>query len=69
MLHMFQSVLMRIFRWFAFAMHQFTKNKSIKLEEVKKDLFASLGSIVSHDPELRKNNAIKILEVGVGTGK
>lgn len=55
-------------RWFAFFLHQVTKKPSAKLEEVKKDIFASLGSIVSHDPELRKNKAIKILEIGVGTG-
>lgn len=55
-------------RWFAFLMHQLTKEKDAKVEEVKKDLFTSLGSIVSHDPELRKDNAIKILEIGVGTG-
>lgn len=55
-------------RWFAFLMYQLTKEKDAKVEEVKKDLFASLGSITSHDPELRKENAIKILEIGVGTG-
>ncbi|KAG7175849.1 Methyltransferase-like protein 7A-like 1 [Homarus americanus] len=49
-------------------MSRLTKEKDAKLEEVKKDLFASLGAIVSHDPQLRKNKAIKILEVGVGTG-
>merc|ERR1712002_112740 len=35
---------------------------------MKKDLFASLGSVVSHDPELQKVGAIKILEIGVGNG-
>lgn len=55
-------------RWFAFLMYQFTKEKDAKIEEVKKDLFSSLASVVSHDPELRKDKRIKILEIGVGTG-
>lgn len=36
--------------------------------EVKKDVFGTLDSLVSHDPELRKQNAIRILEIGVGSG-
>lgn len=55
-------------RWFAYFMHLFTKERDAKVEEIKKDLFSSLSSITSHDPELRKKNAIRILEIGVGTG-
>ncbi|XP_069156276.1 thiol S-methyltransferase TMT1A-like isoform X2 [Procambarus clarkii] len=55
-------------RWFAYVMHMCTKDVFVQLEEVKKDHFASLSFVVSHDPELRKQNAIKILEIGVGTG-
>ncbi|XP_042871284.1 methyltransferase-like protein 7A [Penaeus japonicus] len=55
-------------RWFAYVMHFCTKDEFPKLEEVKKDHFASMKNHVSHDPELRKKNAIKILEIGVGTG-
>lgn len=40
-----------------------------KSEELKKDFFSSLTSVTSHDPKLRKENKIKILEIGVGTGK
>lgn len=55
-------------RYFAWFMNFMTKNKSKKIEEMKKDHFSSLSSIVSQDPTLRKENAIKILEIGVGTG-
>lgn len=55
-------------RWFAYVMHFCTKDEFPKLEEVKKDHFASLKDHVSHDPELRKKKVIKILEIGVGTG-
>lgn len=50
-------------------MNQISKDSDPKIEELKKDLFSSLGSITSHDPQLRKANGIKILEIGVGTGK
>lgn len=50
-------------------MHFLAKEKDAKIEEVKKELFASMGSVISHEPELRKNKAIKILEIGVGTGE
>lgn len=55
-------------RWFAYFMYYINKQKNEKLIEVKKDFFSNLGSITSHDPELRKRNALKILEIGVGTG-
>lgn len=50
-------------------MHMFTKEKDAKIEEMKKDLFASMKDVVSQDPELRKQNSIRILEIGVGTGQ
>ena len=46
-----------------------TKEKQAKSEEVKKDLFRSLSTLSSHDPQLRKESKIKILEIGVGTGE
>lgn len=55
-------------RWFSYVMHLCTKDEFVQLEEVKKDHFASLSTIVSHDPQLRKQKVIKILEIGVGTG-
>ncbi|KAG0706842.1 Methyltransferase-like protein 7A [Chionoecetes opilio] len=56
-------------RWFAFLMYFINKNtKNPKIEELKRDFFSSLGSVASHDPVLRKQNGIKILEIGVGTG-
>lgn len=50
-------------------MHLCTKDEFLPLEEVKRDHFASMSFIVSHDPELRKKKAIRILEIGVGTGE
>merc|ERR1719376_1766702 len=61
----FNDLRHRYFAWFMYVM---TKEKSKKIEEMKGDHFTSMSSIVSHDPELRKENAIKILEIGVGTG-
>ncbi|KAK4304457.1 hypothetical protein Pmani_023580 [Petrolisthes manimaculis] len=55
-------------RWFAYFMHLLNKDKNPKIEELKSELFSSLSSVTSHDPELRKNNSIRILEIGVGTG-
>lgn len=55
-------------RYFAWFMNMMTKTKSKKIEEMKSDHFKSLSSVVSQNPELRKENAIKILEIGVGTG-
>ncbi|CAL4067237.1 unnamed protein product [Meganyctiphanes norvegica] len=61
----FNDLRHRYFAWFMYIM---TKEKSKKIEEMKGDHFSSLSSIVSNNPELRKENAIKILEIGVGTG-
>ena len=47
----------------------FSKHSDPKCVELKKDFFSSLSSITSHDPKLRKDKKIKILEVGVGTGR
>ncbi|XP_069938060.1 thiol S-methyltransferase TMT1A [Cherax quadricarinatus] len=55
-------------RYFAAFMNYFSQGVDTKVLEMKKDVFATLGSEVSHDPQLRKENAIKILEIGVGTG-
>ncbi|KAG7160119.1 methyltransferase-like protein 7A isoform X2 [Homarus americanus] len=55
-------------RYFAAFMNYYTTQPNPDMDKLKKDLFSPLGSLVSHDPELRKNNAIKILEIGVGTG-
>ncbi|XP_042871280.1 methyltransferase-like protein 7A [Penaeus japonicus] len=45
-----------------------TTKPAVKLEEVKKQLFVGLGREVSHDPMLRERRAIRILEIGAGTG-
>ncbi|XP_042210891.1 uncharacterized protein LOC121858506 [Homarus americanus] len=55
-------------RWFVYFLHLFNSNGLGPFKEESKDHFASLSSIVSHDPELRKKKAIRILEIGVGTG-
>ncbi|XP_045116454.1 methyltransferase-like protein 7A isoform X2 [Portunus trituberculatus] len=55
-------------RWFSWVMHFCTKDVFPELEEVKKEHFASMSSIVSHDPALLDKKAIRILEIGVGTG-
>lgn len=55
-------------RWFAAFMQMMTNQKTIKSDELKSEIFASIDSVVSNDPALRKVNAIKILEIGVGTG-
>ncbi|XP_069181888.1 thiol S-methyltransferase TMT1B-like [Procambarus clarkii] len=55
-------------RYFASFMNYFTQHSHAKVEEMKKDVFSKLSTVVSHDPELRKHNAIKILEIAVGTG-
>lgn len=49
-------------------MHWFTKSMSHLSKELKGDLFKPLHSHASHDPELRKNKEIRVLEIGVGTG-
>ncbi|XP_064095563.1 thiol S-methyltransferase TMT1A-like [Macrobrachium nipponense] len=55
-------------RWFAAFLNRHYKKVDAKIEEMKKDVFATLGFVVSHDPELRKTGGLKILEIGVGTG-
>lgn len=55
-------------RWFAAFVNWFNKDVDVKMQELKKDIFAELGSSVSHFPDLRKSGGLKILEIGVGTG-
>ncbi|XP_068248932.1 thiol S-methyltransferase TMT1A-like isoform X1 [Palaemon carinicauda] len=55
-------------RWFAAFANWFNKDVDVKMQELKKDVFAGLSSCESHDPELRKSGGLKILEIGVGTG-
>ncbi|KAG0726208.1 Methyltransferase-like protein 7A [Chionoecetes opilio] len=55
-------------RYFAAFMSSFSDCKDAKTEEMKKDIFSTINTVTSHDPELRKQKAIKILEIGVGTG-
>ncbi|XP_068249230.1 thiol S-methyltransferase TMT1A-like [Palaemon carinicauda] len=56
----------RIFVWVS------NKSENIrdreKYEKFRMELVAPLKSLVSHDPELRKEKSIKILEIGVGCG-
>ncbi|XP_068248934.1 thiol S-methyltransferase TMT1A-like isoform X2 [Palaemon carinicauda] len=56
-------------RWFAAFANWFNKDVDVKMQELKKDVFAGLSSCESHDPELRKSGGLKILEIGVGTGE
>ncbi|KAK8752536.1 hypothetical protein OTU49_006034 [Cherax quadricarinatus] len=56
-------------RYFAALMNYLSQDEDAKMLEMKKEVFATLGSEVSHDPQLRKENAIKILEIGVGTAE
>ena len=44
------------------------KQKDDKYEEFKKLLFEPMASLESHDPKLKEQKALKILEVGVGSG-
>ncbi|XP_071521690.1 thiol S-methyltransferase TMT1A-like [Panulirus ornatus] len=55
-------------RWYSHLVKMCIEINFVKLEKWKEDLFAGLESIVSHDPNLRKKKAIKVLEIGVGTG-
>ncbi|XP_068249297.1 thiol S-methyltransferase TMT1A-like [Palaemon carinicauda] len=55
-------------RWFAAFMNCMSQEVDVKRELMKKELFSSMSSVKSHDPELRKSGAIKVLEIGVGTG-
>lgn len=55
-------------RWFAALLNYYSQGVDVKREKMKKDLFACMRSVKSCDPELRKVGAIKVLEIGVGTG-
>ncbi|XP_045594755.2 thiol S-methyltransferase TMT1B [Procambarus clarkii] len=55
-------------RYFAWLNSQAIKMKYGPYEDVKKELFVPITKIKSHDPELQKENAIRILEIGVGIG-
>ncbi|XP_050740127.1 putative methyltransferase-like protein 7A isoform X1 [Eriocheir sinensis] len=55
-------------RFFAAFMDHFNRSAHDQLEAVKRVNFASLRTAASHDPELRRMNALRVLEVGVGTG-
>lgn len=55
-------------RYFAAFVNYFSKSSMAKMDEVKKDVFSTLHTATSHDPELRKKKAIKLLEIGVGSG-
>lgn len=48
---------------------EMTKGMDAKMTEIRRDLLAPIGSLTSHDPQLRKEGAVKVLEIGVGTGK
>ncbi|CAL4098667.1 unnamed protein product, partial [Meganyctiphanes norvegica] len=61
----FNDLRHRYFAWFLCTM---TKTKSERYNVIKKELFSTLHNIESKDPQIRKENAIKILEIGVGTG-
>ncbi|XP_050740128.1 putative methyltransferase-like protein 7A isoform X2 [Eriocheir sinensis] len=54
-------------RFFAAFMDHFNRSAHDQLEAVKRVNFASLRTAASHDPELRRMNALRVLEVGVGT--
>ncbi|KAK4309558.1 hypothetical protein Pmani_018821 [Petrolisthes manimaculis] len=60
-----QDVRHRFFAWL--------NNKAIQMkkedyEEIRRELFVSVPELKSHYSELRKENALKILEIGVGVG-
>jgi len=61
----FKDLRHKYFAWFLCTM---TKTKSERYNVIKKELFSSLHNIESKDPQMKKENAIKILEIGVGTG-
>lgn len=43
--------------------------KDEKYSLLRRELFATLANQKSHDPKLQQENAIRILEIGVGVGK
>ncbi|KAF4517121.1 hypothetical protein B566_EDAN008880 [Ephemera danica] len=55
-------------RWYAWFQEQITEPINKAMRNHKTDLFGQLKDIVSADPELRKNNKIRILEIGAGSG-
>lgn len=57
------------FRFFPWLLNILTGLKSPEYQALKAKLFSSISEIESHLPELREKNALKILEIGVGTGK
>ncbi|XP_066946834.1 thiol S-methyltransferase TMT1A-like [Macrobrachium rosenbergii] len=60
-----KDVKQRIFVWINSKADQI---KDPKYEEYRKHLVAPLKDLESHDPELRKEKSIRILEIGVGCG-
>ncbi|KAK7071124.1 Methyltransferase domain [Halocaridina rubra] len=55
-------------RYFAWLCNKCTNIKFEEYESLKRDLLKSLATLESHDPQLRIQKTIKILEVGVGAG-
>ncbi|XP_066946308.1 thiol S-methyltransferase TMT1A-like [Macrobrachium rosenbergii] len=55
-------------RWCAYVMHLCTRGVFVELDLVKKAFFDSLSNVVSNEGDLRNKNAIRILEIGPGTG-
>ncbi|XP_066990092.1 thiol S-methyltransferase TMT1A-like [Macrobrachium rosenbergii] len=55
-------------RWFAWLFNVSTREKFEKYDDMKREFFKPLSEMASHDPGLREENSIKILEVGVGSG-
>lgn len=54
---------------FAYFMEYFMKTDLKEtLQQTKTELFSSMNNLKSSDQDLSKNNALNILEVGVGTG-
>ncbi|XP_068249227.1 thiol S-methyltransferase TMT1A-like [Palaemon carinicauda] len=60
-----KDVKQRIFVWIN---SKSDKIKGSKYNEYREKLVAPLRDLESHDPELRKEKSIKILEIGVGCG-
>ncbi|XP_037773694.1 methyltransferase-like protein 7A [Penaeus monodon] len=55
-------------KFFAWFNNQVTKMKNEEYEALKKEAFTALAAQKSSDPEYQKANALKILEIGVGSG-